>query len=152
MKELKDKLIAALKKSAADLVVCGNIERMTDPAVKKLFPEAKTVICVAFRQLRGTRRGIEDGTVFYQYSTSVETLEEVIHAVQDAGGTAQQHWQEKMALALAEKMAIHAGKMLTEIEMRDLIMQLVEKHPAQYLSNGQTIISLLTQDEIQKRF
>ena len=82
----------------------------------------------------------------------VETLEEVIHAVQDAGGTAQQHWQEKMALALAEKMAIHAGKMLTEIEMRDLIMQLVEKHPAQYLSNGQTIISLLTQDEIQKRF
>lgn len=82
----------------------------------------------------------------------VETLEEVIHAVQDAGGTAQQHWQEKMALALAEKMAIHAGKMLTEIEMRDLIMQLVEKHPAQYLSNGQTIISILTQDEIQKRF
>ena len=78
MKELKDKLIAALKKSAADLVACGNIERMTDPAVKKLFPEAKTVICVAFRQLRGTRRGIEEGTVFYQYSTSVETLEEVM--------------------------------------------------------------------------
>ena len=46
----------------------------------------------------------------------------------------------------------NAAKMLTEIEMRDLIMQLVEKHPAQYLSNGQTIISLLTQDEIQKRF
>ena len=78
MKELKEKLIAALKKSAADLVCCGNIDRMRDPAVKKLFPEAKTVICVAFRQLRGTRRGIEEGTVFYQYSTSVETLEEVI--------------------------------------------------------------------------
>ena len=78
MKELKEKLIAALKKSAADLVCCGNIERMSDPAVKKLFPEAKTVICVAFRQLRGTRRGIEEGTVFYQYSTSVETLEEVM--------------------------------------------------------------------------
>ena len=78
MRELKEKLVAALRKSAADLVVCGNIERMSDPAVKKLFPEAKTVICVAFRQLRGTRRGIEDGTVFYQYSTSVETLEEVM--------------------------------------------------------------------------
>ena len=78
MQTLKDKLVAALKKSAADIVVCGNIEGMSDPAVKKLFPEAKTVICVAFRQLRGTRRGIEDGTVFYQYSTSVETLEEVM--------------------------------------------------------------------------
>ena len=78
MKELKDKLIAVLKQSAADLVCCGNIERMSDPAVKKLFPEARTVICVAFRQLRGTRRGIEEGTVFYQYSTSVETLEEVM--------------------------------------------------------------------------
>ena len=78
MQILKDKLVAALKKCAADLVCCGNIERMRDPAVKKLFPEAKTVICVAFRQLRGTRRGIEEGTVFYQYSTSVETLEEVM--------------------------------------------------------------------------
>ena len=78
MKELKDKLIAALKKSAADIVCCGSIDRMSDPAVKKLFPEARTVICVAFRQLRGTRRGVEEGTVFYQYSTGVETLEEVM--------------------------------------------------------------------------
>ena len=39
MKELKDKLIAALKKSAADIVCCGSIDRMSDPAVKKLFPE-----------------------------------------------------------------------------------------------------------------
>ena len=78
MKELKNKLIEALKKSAADIVCCAGIDRISDPAVKKLFPEAETVICVAFRQLRGTRRGVEEGTVFYQYSTGVETLEEVM--------------------------------------------------------------------------
>jgi ferredoxin len=51
---------------------------MRDEGVKKLFPDAKTVICVLFRQLRGTRRGIEEGSVYYQYTTSVETVEEVM--------------------------------------------------------------------------
>ena len=82
----------------------------------------------------------------------VDTLLQVIHQVQDMGGTAQQHWQETMALSLADRMAIPTGKALTEIEMRDLLTQLAEKHPAQYLTNGQTIISILTADEIQKRF
>lgn len=78
MNQLKEKIIEALKKSAADLICFGRADRMRDPAVKKIFPEAKSVICVAFRQLRGTRRGIEEGTVYYQYSTSVETVEEVM--------------------------------------------------------------------------
>jgi DNA mismatch repair protein MutL len=82
----------------------------------------------------------------------VETLMQVIHQVQDIGGTAQQHWQETMALALADRMAIPIGKVLSAMEMRDLLMQLTEKHPAQYLTNGQTIITILTPDEIQKRF
>lgn len=78
MKELKEKLFSALKNSRADIVCCANIDRIRDQAVKKLMPEAGTVICVAFRQLRGTRRGIEEGTVYYQYSTSVETIEEIM--------------------------------------------------------------------------
>jgi hypothetical protein len=57
-----------------------------------------------------------------------------------------------MALALADRMAIPIGKVLSAMEMRDLLMQLTEKHPAQYLTNGQTIITILTPDEIQKRF
>ena len=40
MQILKDKLVAALKKCAADVVCCGNIERMRDPAVifRFLYP------------------------------------------------------------------------------------------------------------------
>lgn len=78
MKELKAKVTAAMTAAGADIVVCGNVDRFRDPAVKKLFPETKTVICAAFRQLRGSRRGVEDGTTYYQYTTSVETLEEVV--------------------------------------------------------------------------
>ena len=81
-----------------------------------------------------------------------ETLLQVIHQVQDNGGTAAQQWQENMALALADKMAIPMGKTLSEMEMRDLLTRLMEQHPARFLNNGQTIITILTHEEIQKRF
>ena len=81
-----------------------------------------------------------------------ETLLQVIHQVQDNGGTAAQQWQENMALALADKMAIPMGKTLSEMEMRDLLKILMEQHPARFLNNGQKIITILTHEEIQKRF
>ena len=81
-----------------------------------------------------------------------ETLLQVIHQVQDNGGTAAQQWQENMALALADKMAIPMGKTLSEMEMRDLLKRLMEQHPARFLNNGQTIITILSHEEIQKRF
>ena len=81
-----------------------------------------------------------------------ETLLQVIHQVQDNGGTAAQQWQENMALALADKMAIPMGKTLSEMEMRDLLTRLMGQHPARFLNNGQTIITILTHEEIQKRF
>ena len=81
-----------------------------------------------------------------------ETLLQVIHQVQDTGSTASQQWNEAMALALADKMAIPVGKTLSDTEMRDLLVRLHQNHPAQYLSNGQTIFIILTQDEIQRRF
>ncbi|MCI5779277.1 MAG: 4Fe-4S binding protein [Lentisphaeria bacterium] len=78
MNELRSRIISELKRCGADLVRCGAADRIPDPAVKLLMPEARSVICVAFRQLRGSRRGVEDGTVYYQYTTGVETLEEVM--------------------------------------------------------------------------
>ena len=81
-----------------------------------------------------------------------ETLLQVIHQVQDTGSTATQQWHEAMAIALADKMAIPAGKSLNDAEMRDLLTRLHQNHPAQYLSNGQTIFIILTPDEIQRRF
>lgn len=57
--------------SGADLVGIGDIERFDgapaqyDP--RHIFPEAKVIICLAFRIPRGYLRGVEEGTHFYQY-------------------------------------------------------------------------------------
>lgn len=79
MNTLKEKLLNCLNKEGADIVRFGNADRFRDPVVRKLFPDAKTVIGIAFRQLRGARRGIEEGSTYYQYTTNaVETLDEII--------------------------------------------------------------------------
>ena len=76
-KTLKEQIVDLFRRCGADLVRFGNAERCGDPAVKTIFPQTKTVICAAFRQLRGSRRGIEEGSTYYQYTTTaVEVLEE----------------------------------------------------------------------------
>ncbi|MBQ6597331.1 MAG: 4Fe-4S binding protein [Lentisphaeria bacterium] len=77
MNTLKEKIISRFVKFGGDLVRFGSVEQCTDPTVHLLMPEARTVICAAFRQLRGARRGIEEGSTYYQYTTNaVEVLEE----------------------------------------------------------------------------
>jgi DNA mismatch repair ATPase MutL len=49
-------------------------------------------------------------------------------------------------------MAIPQGKMLTDIEMRDLVERWLHTYTSRRLPNGQTIVTLLTHEEIQKRF
>ena len=66
----------SVKKTAralgADMVGIGNIERwegaplQMDP--RQIMPEAKSVISMAFRVMRGSLRGIEEGTFFSNYS------------------------------------------------------------------------------------
>ena len=96
--QLREEIIACAKKFGADLVGFGGIERFAGEEVSNIFPETKTVIALAFRVLRGTRRGIEEGTTYYQYTTNgVETLEETVmpmallqvnNVLEDAGYTA----------------------------------------------------------------
>lgn len=83
---------------------------------------------------------------------ATETILQVIHNVQDTELSAQQKWQEMIALSLAEQMAIPQGKSLTELEIRDLIERLQQSSTSRHLPNGQIISTLLTHDDIQKRF
>lgn len=77
MNTLKQKIIDRFRLFGADLVRFGNAGRFRDPKVRLLMPEVRTVICTAFRQLRGVRRGIEEGSTYYQYTTNgIEVLEE----------------------------------------------------------------------------
>jgi epoxyqueuosine reductase QueG len=79
MSTCRAEIIASLKQNGADLVGFAGIERFSDGRIAEIFPATKTVIGIAFRVLRGSHRGIEEGTTYYQYTTTgVETLEETV--------------------------------------------------------------------------
>lgn len=77
---MKERIVALCKKWGADLVGFAPISRFPEnSAVRKLMPEAKTVIGLGFRVLRGAYRGIEEGSTYYQYTTmGVENMEETV--------------------------------------------------------------------------
>lgn len=64
---------AAAKRLGADIVGIGSIDRWStapsqmDP--KQIMPNAKSIIAMGFRVLRGSLRGIEEGTFFSNYSS-----------------------------------------------------------------------------------
>ena len=77
---MKEQIIALSKANGADLVGFAPASRFgADDPIFKIFPEVKTVICLAFRVLRGNYRSIEEGSTYYQYTTmGVENLEETV--------------------------------------------------------------------------
>ena len=56
----------------ADAVAIGNIERWEGAPIqqdpRQIMPEARSVIAMAFRVMRGSLRGVEEGTFFSNYS------------------------------------------------------------------------------------
>lgn len=77
---MKNRIIELAKANGADIVGFANADRFSsDDAIFRIMPETKTVIGLAFRVLRGTYRGIEEGSTYYQYTTmAVENMEETI--------------------------------------------------------------------------
>lgn len=77
---MRERIVELAKKCGADLVGFAPIERFgEDSAVRRLMPEAKTVIGLGFRVLRGIYRGVEEGSTYYQYTTmGVENMEETV--------------------------------------------------------------------------
>ncbi len=80
-----------------------------------------------------------------------EVLLQVVHNVQDTGGSASSDWHRSIAIALAEQMAIPVGKSLTDAEMRDLLSRFMLA-PSKYLPNGQTILTIFTDEDFRKYF
>ena len=79
-------------------------------------------------------------------------LMNILHQVRERGADTQREWREQIAAALAERGAITSGKTLTEPEMRDLVTELVQLPSYRRTSEGKIILSLLSDEEINKRF
>ena len=77
---MRNKIIELAKATGADIVGFAPASRFEkDNPIFKIMPETKTVIGLAFRVLRGVYRGIEEGSIYHQFTTmAVENLEETI--------------------------------------------------------------------------
>lgn len=79
-------------------------------------------------------------------------IRHILHQVRERNADTQREWREQIALALAEQSAIPYGKILTETEMRDIVTKLVQLPAYRRMADGKIIVSLLTDEEINKRF
>ena len=79
-------------------------------------------------------------------------LQHILSQVRERGADTQREWREQIALSLAEQSAIPYGKPLTEEEMRDIVSKLVRLPQYRRTAEGKVIVSLLTDEEINKRF
>ena len=79
-------------------------------------------------------------------------LQHILQQVHERGADTQREWREQIAFALAEQGAISYGKTLTEQEMRNLVLRLVQLPSYRRLVDGKIVVSLLMDEEINKRF
>jgi DNA mismatch repair protein MutL len=79
-------------------------------------------------------------------------LRELIHNAIELGGTQGEELTENFALTLAKAAAIRPGKTLTLEEMEAIVAALFSSAASQLTPDGKRIISVLTDEEINKRF
>jgi DNA mismatch repair protein MutL len=82
----------------------------------------------------------------------IPVLRQIMNQVHERGADTRREWQEQIALSLAKSAAIPYGKPLTETEMRDLLERLAQLPNNRRTKDGKIILSLLSDDEIEKRF
>ena len=142
------------EQAATQPLLFPEIIELTDTdldTLERLLPELRSV-GFDLEQFSPSAYSINAIPALLGQKNAVDTIMQVLHNVQDTEQTATQQWQESIALSLALQMAIPQGKALTEMEMRDLVQRLMQTSSPRYLPNGQTIITILTHEEIQKRF
>lgn len=82
----------------------------------------------------------------------VEILQDMVDKVLETGCEVKEEVSESLALSLAKKAAVPYGKILSEEEADTLIANLFASSSPNYTPDGKLIISVLSDDELGKRF
>lgn len=82
----------------------------------------------------------------------IVVLQNILHAMAETGTSARTTYEQAIALSIARDTAIPYGKNLTKEEQQDLIKRLLQLPAYRQTPDGQKVISLLTNEEINKRF
>ena len=82
---------------------------------------------------------------------AVLVLRDIIHNVEQTGINAAQQWQEQIAIAMANDMAIPYGKTLTQDEMQDLVQHLLSLPTYMRTPDGKKVLTILSDGELRDR-
>ena len=95
--------------------------------------------------INGIPSGLENTNI-------IETLQDMTDRVLETGCEVKEEISETLALTLAKKAAITYGKFLSEEEAGTLIANLFASSNPNYTPDGKSILYILSEDEIEKRF
>jgi DNA mismatch repair protein MutL len=116
-----------------------------------LLPDLKA-IGFDLEQLSPDSYSIQGVPAQLAQQSPVPVLQHVLTQVRERGADTQAEWREQIALTLAQNAAIPYGKTLSETEMRDIVKRLMALPQYRRTADGKTIVSLMTDEEIAKRF
>jgi DNA mismatch repair protein MutL len=95
--------------------------------------------------INGIPAGLENTNI-------IEILQDMADKVMETGCEIKEEISESVALSLAKKTAIPYGKFLSEDEAGSLIANLFASSGPNYTPDGKCILSILNEDELEKRF
>ena len=79
-------------------------------------------------------------------------LNDILAAVRETGISAKKEWNRQIALTMARDTAVAYGKTLLEQDMSDLLKRLLALPVYTKTPNGKTVMTILTETELEKRF
>lgn len=79
-------------------------------------------------------------------------LNDILAAVRETGISAKKEWNRQIALTMARDTAVAYGKTLLEQDMSDLLKRLLALPVYTKTPDGKTVMTILTEVELEKRF
>ncbi len=119
--------------------------------MQQLLPDLKA-IGFDIEQLSPNSFSIQGVPALLTDQSPLPVLQQIMHQVREREANTQQEWREQIVLSLAETAAIPYGRTMTVEESREIVKQLLQLDQYLRTPDGKTIMSLLTDDDINKRF
>lgn len=95
--------------------------------------------------INGLPAGVEN-------QSPVDLVKDIVGRALETGCEVREKIGEALAMTLARRAAIPSGKVLTFEEMDHLIAALFSSSSSNFTPDGKTIITVMTDDELEKRF
>lgn len=103
-------------------------------------------------QLSSTAYAINSVPALLGSGAPQHCLIDILAAVRETGGVAGADWKRQIALTMARDTAIPYGKNLSVDEMQDLLKRLFALSSYMIAPDGKTIVTVFSENEIEKRF